>query len=339
MAIDKKHIEHVFAQKFSLKDQKMVQDYFADNHLKEEAKQVVNDQWKQFRENPDVKTDLDQVFYKLFYSINKGKINKPKGRSLFFRISQVAAVLVAGLLIAASIYFSERGTPVENNLHVEFESHGGFRNQFKLPDGTTGWLGHNSKLEYQIDENNQRIVSLDGLAFFDVARHEKQRFIVQTPTELYVEVLGTRFNVASYAGDQTCEVVLETGNVNINLQNGKTEEMVPNERIFYDVKSKSIVKSVVDVKDFLAWTEGKLILNDISLEESCERISRFYNVDIELQTKNMNYQQVRLLLEDETLEEALNLLCLILPIEYRVEGRTAMADDRYSKKKIIFKNK
>jgi ferric-dicitrate binding protein FerR (iron transport regulator) len=339
MAIDKRHIENIFGQKFSLKDQKKVHEYFGDKHLKEESKQVIKSQWEQFQESSDVKTDLDQVFYKLFYSITQEKINKQKGRSLFLRISQVAAVLIAGLLIAASIYFSDKNNPVENNQHVEFVSHSGFRNQFKLPDGTTGWLGHNSKLEYQLDENNQRVVSLDGLAFFDVARHEKQRFIVQTPTKLNVEVLGTRFNVASYAGDQTCEVVLEKGKVNINLQNGKAEEMMPNDRIFYDVKKKTMVKSVVDVKDFLAWTEGKLILNDISLEESCERISQFYNVDIELQAKNMNYQQVRLLLEDETLEEALNLLCLILPVEYQVEGRNALDNDRYSKKKIIIKNK
>lgn len=339
MAIDKKHIENIFGQKFSLKDQKMVQEYFADEHLKEEAKHFINSQWEQFKESPELKTDLDQVYYKLFYSINQEKINKPKGRSLFLRISQVAAVLVAGLLIAASIYFSDRGNPIENNQLVKFVSHGGFRNQFSLPDGTTGWLGHGSTLEYQLGSDNQRVVSLDGLAFFDVAHSEKQPFLVKTPANLAIKVFGTRFNVSAYSADKSCEIILESGRVGLAFQNGKTEEMHPDERIFYDAEKRTVERSVVNVADYLAWKEGRLVLNDVPLEECCVKISRFYNVEIELQTENMQNQQVRLLLEDETLEEALNLLCLILPVEYKVEGRIAMGDDRYSKKKIIIKNK
>jgi hypothetical protein len=50
-------------------------------------------------------------------------------------------------------------------------------------------------------------------------------------------------------------------------------------------------------------------------------------------------QKVRLSLEDETLEDALNLLTLIVPVKFHIEDRTILDDSTYSKKKIIIKNK
>ena len=109
MAIDRKHIDKVFGQKFSLLDQKNLEKYFQDSCLNEEARLVVKEQWEQFIPDPESFPNLDPVFYKLYYTINNRKDSAPKGRSLFFRISQIAAVLIVGLLIATSIYFSNNG--------------------------------------------------------------------------------------------------------------------------------------------------------------------------------------------------------------------------------------
>lgn len=338
MAIDKEHIENIFEQQFSLLDHRKMNEYFNDKVLNEETKLIIKDQWNHFEPDPAMHINLDHVFYKLFYTINE-KNRGISGKNLFLRISQIAAILIVGILIAAGIYFSERSHIPAHDQQVEFISHNGFRNQFKLPDGTSGWLGYDSQLKYYVDSSNNRIAVLDGLAFFDVVHRKIQPFIVKTPKNLNIEVLGTRFNVSAYSADKSCEVVLEKGRVRLNLKDKKIEEMIPNERIVYNSGKRTIQKSMVNVKDYLAWKEGKLILNDISLEETCKKISRFYNIEIELQARNINQQQVRLVLEDETLEETLNLLCMILPVKYEVEGRKALGNNSYSKKKIIIKNK
>lgn len=339
MTINRKHIDKVFGQKFSLLDQKNLEKYFEDNALNEETRHVVKEQWEQFVPNPESASNLDPVFYKLYYTINNGKNSASKVQRLILRISQIAAIMVVGLLISTSIYFLNDDREKVSIQQIEFISYSGFRNQFKLPDGTVGWLGYNSQLKYHLEDNGQRIVDLDGLAFFDVAHHQKQAFIVKTPSKLDIEVLGTKFNVSSYSEDNSCEIVLEQGRVRLNRQNREMGEMLPNERVKYDSEKNSIEKSKVKVEDFLAWKDGKLILNDISLEETCMKLGRFYNVDFELKTEKDDTQNLRLVLEDETLEEALKLLTMIAPVRYQIEKRKILNNDSYSKTKITIKNK
>jgi ferric-dicitrate binding protein FerR (iron transport regulator) len=171
--IDKNHIDKVFSGKFSLKDQKILENYFEDDRQNQKLKQIVLEQWDQFVPESEDQPNLDHIFYKLYYTIDQNSSTKNKHGNLYFRISQIAAILIVGLLIAGGIYFS--GSRVENaNLQkIEFISKTGFRNQFKLPDGTSGWLGYNSELSYQVDKNHQRVVRLNGLAFFDVTHNDE----------------------------------------------------------------------------------------------------------------------------------------------------------------------
>ena len=286
MAISRKHIDKVFSQKFSLLDQKILAEYFKDEHLNEETKLVVKEQWDQFSSGPDDQANLDHVLYKLYYTINNQEEAVLKGRNLFQRISRIAALLIIGMLAVTTIYFANKKEVVKDNQLVEFKSHGGFRSQFILPDGTTGWLGYGSELKYHTDNNN-RIVDLNGLAFFDVTHLPKNPFIVKTSSHLNIQVLGTRFNVCSYSEDKSCEIVLEQGSVQLNLQGKKVGDMAPNERVIYHTDNNTIEKSSVDVVDYLAWKDGKLILNNVSIEETCLKLGRFYNVEFEIQSKNI----------------------------------------------------
>lgn len=339
MTIDRKHIDKVFGQKFSLLDQKNLERYFEESNLNEEARLIVKEQWEQFVPDPDSCPNLDSVFYKLYYAIHNQKNSTPKDRSLFLRISQIAAILIVGLFIATGIYFSNNGNGNGSTQQVEFISRSGFRNQFKLPDGTEGWLGYNSELKYHVDSNDQRIVDLNGIAFFNVTHRPKQPFIVKTPSKLNIEVLGTKFNVTSYSEDNSCEVILEQGSIRLNLQDEKVSEMHPNERVIYQSENNSIEKSSVNALDYVAWKDGKLILHDVSLEEICIKLGRFYNVEFKLETKKIENQKVRLILQDETLEDALKLLTVILPVSYEIEKRKIMNNNSYSKTKIILRNK
>lgn len=61
-------------------------------------------------------------------------------------------------------------------------------------------------------------------------------------------------------------------------------------------------------------------------------------MDFELQTKGIDKQKVRLVLEDENLEDALKLLTMILPVKYQIEKRKILNNDSYSKTKITIKN-
>jgi len=340
MTIIKKYIEKVFSQKHSFLDHKMLVKYFTDEKLNQETESVVKDQWKNFNPESEDTTNLDSIFYKLYYTIHKDRKNVViKGSPLFLKLSRIAAVLIIGVLSTISLYLYNRGFAPINDQQMEFVSHGGFRSQFKLPDGTTGWLGYGSKLKYHVSADHSRIVNLDGLAFFDVMHLEKHPFIVKTPSKLNIKVLGTRFNISSYSKDNFYEIVLEKGSVKLNLPKQKIRNMVPGERVVYHSSDNSIERTKVDVDDFMAWKEGELILRDVSIKEACVKLSRFYNVEFELKGQGLHSQKIRMILKDDSLEDALKLLTIISPVTYHIERREILPGGQYSKKKIIIQNK
>ncbi len=338
MSINRKHIEKIFKQKSSLTDQKKLEEYFISEELNAETKEILKEQWESFEAKQTKLENFNPIFHRIYYTISQLD-DKPQKRKVFLRILQVAAAFIVGILIASAVYYSSNYNAVEPSTHVEFVSTTGFRNQFKLPDGTTGWLGQDSKIKYHLNRKGQRFVKLDGLAYFDVSRNPQRPFIVNTPSNLDVKVLGTRFNISSYTGDEVCEVVLEKGSVSLSLEDRNLGEMNPNERVVYHPEKNSFTKTIVNALDYIAWKDGKLIFNDASLEEACFKLGKFYNADFELQVKELSGQKVRLHLEDESLEEALRLISMLMPLEYKIEERKMNSDNSYSKKKVIIKNK
>ena len=65
----------------------------------------------------------------------------------------------------------------------------------KLVDGTVVAINENSTIAFPEEfKNKQRVVKLEGEAFFEVAHDSTQPFIVDAQRG-YIEVLGTKFNV------------------------------------------------------------------------------------------------------------------------------------------------
>lgn len=337
MAIRRTHIDDVFKQKFTFHDRRILEDYFRDGVLNEETRTVLQEQWEQFDAAHESRPNLDPVYYKLYYQLHHQKGGISGLRKQFRNYSRIAAVFAVGLLVVAGIYVFNHAGKDAVAPPVEFVSHTGFRNQFRLPDGTSGWLGYGSVLKYHTDDRNRRIVELNGLAYFDVVHQKKQPFVVQTPAGLDVEVLGTKFNVSSYEGDHACEVILEQGRVRLQVQGHLVGELCPNERVVYHSANHAVEKLSVDVSDYVAWKDGKLVLHDVSLEEACLKLGRFYNVEFEIQTRKADDKKVRLVLEDESLENALKLLTMITSVQIRTADIKVLNKNSYSKRKIIIK--
>ncbi len=338
MTINRKHIDRIFSQKFSLLDQKMMCNYFDNEQLNEETRKVIADQWANYSASDETDANLDNLYYKLYYQINNQEQLKPGRKRAVLWLSGVAAILVIGFLSVASLYLVYTKNSVSECQEVEFYSPGGFRNHFKLPDGTSGWLGFGSKIKYHF-ESNQRVVELDGLAFFDVSHQPDHPFWVNTPTNLKIKVLGTKFNVCAYKGEVSSEVVLEHGSIQLNIDDKEVGKMNPSERILYKSDDNTIKRSKVNVDDFTAWKDGRLILKDVSLDEARNKLSRFYNVEFIQQAKIIDSSKVRLVLENESLEEAMELLTMITPYKFQIENRKILNNGNYIKRKVIINNK
>jgi transmembrane sensor len=201
----------------------------------------------------------------------------------------------------------------------------GKKSELLLADGTKVWLNAGSRLAFPSRfTKNTREVFLEGEACFEVAKNEKQPFIVKAGN-LDVKVLGTHFNVSAYPADATIETVLLEGSVAVEKPKafglGKTEVVLkPSQKAsFKKEKSEFTVTDEPDVDLYIAWTYGWLKYKRESLSSVLRKVERYYNVEIQLPA---NYPGDDLITGKLDLKESLEAVMVVLAdasqFEYRI---------------------
>ncbi|MBE9599379.1 FecR family protein [Pedobacter sp. MC2016-24] len=165
--------------------------------------------------------------------------------------------------------------------------------QIRLPDGSTVWLNAASSLVYPLNIGvaKTRKVKLRGEAYFEVAKNAAHPFIVETEKQM-LEVLGTHFNVNSYADEQITRTTLLEGSIRVadakNLS--ATEVLKPGEQAV--LSANGIKVSTVDTDESVAWKNGYFKFNNEKQESIMRKISRWYNIQVEYadqEAKNVVY--------------------------------------------------
>ena len=87
---------------------------------------------------------------------------------------------------------------------MEVKTNPGMMTSLTLPDGTLVFLNSESTLSYPSRfDSDTRNVTLQGEAYFEVAKNPEKKFIVSTSHQSQIEVLGTHFNVEAYEKQET----------------------------------------------------------------------------------------------------------------------------------------
>ena len=150
-------------------------------------------------------------------------------------MSAAAAAAVVVIAVAAA-WLAGLRLP-ETGRFQSYANHTGDVAVLHLEDGTQVWLQDGTELRYAVGKGDgERIVRLDGEAYFDVSHDARHPFVVET-RELAIRVLGTAFNVRALAGDPFTEVVLERGAVRLETPGGDNlVRLHPNQRAVYDAR-------------------------------------------------------------------------------------------------------
>jgi ferric-dicitrate binding protein FerR (iron transport regulator) len=168
----------------------------------------------------------------------------------------------------------------------------GKRTQITLSDSSTIWLNSGSKLVYPVHfADNKREVFLDGEAVFKVTPDKSHPFHVVT-RDMEIKVLGTVFDLCAYSDDSTVNTVLERGSVELIYKQGSVfgptkEKMVPGMLAAYDLADKTLIQKKVNTKDYTSWKDGYLIMEKNSLGSIAKKLSRYYNVSIEIESPEL----------------------------------------------------
>jgi len=159
-----------------------------------------------------------------------------------------------------------------------------------LPDGTMAWLNAGTILKYtnQYGKKN-REVEMTGEGYFDVKNDAEKPFMVKT-NDIEIKVLGTIFNVRSYAVDPTVEVSLIEGKLYVTAMESVTNQeitLLPNQRLHYIKDSKTMYATYTDVTKSAQWQVGKLYFVDATLEEIAKDLERRFDVQIYFESSDI----------------------------------------------------
>lgn len=192
--------------------------------------------------------------------------------------------------------------------------------QVTLPDGTKVWLNAATSLTYPARfQSNERKVELDGEAYFEVSKNEKQPFRVMLADSAGITVLGTHFNVMSYSNENTKEVTLLEGRVAVNSKN-KTGELLPGMQA--KIKSNAMTKEEgVDTEEITGWKNGLFVFHDASIESIMRQAERWYDAKVVYQGE-IKQQFNATILRREPLSKLLHLLELTGYVHFRIENKT-----------------
>ncbi len=273
------------------------------------------------------------------------KLPNSNSRRWWRTLQHAAAILLLPLLVYSGyLTFKDHAKYDEQMVMQTVTSRQGMVSRLVLADGTKVWLNSGSELQFPIRfEGLKREVHLKGEAFFEVTKNEKQPFRVNT-SELKVEVLGTSFNVVNFDDDSQSEVVLVTGKVQLTSENGVERidfgPLHPGQRAVYEKGEQKVTRSEVEVEKYTSWRNGTLIFREDSMHEVAKRLSRWFNVEIEITDPEIESYVYKATFRDESLIQVLNLLKLSGPVDYRISQRKNLPNGEFAKQKVsIMKRK
>lgn len=149
--------------------------------------------------------------------------------------------------------------------------------QLTLPDGTKVWLNAASSITFPAAFNGrERKVQLKGEAYFEVAKNEKQPFVVDASGRATVEVLGTGFNVNAYEDEPAVRTTLLEGSVKIVHMRNKVV-LKPGQQATVEA---DIQLSAANPDQVLAWKNGIFNFEDLGFAEVARQLERWYDIDV-----------------------------------------------------------
>ena len=267
---------------------------------------------------------------------------KPAVRRFLMFASVAAASLVIFFLFFYDIGQKRKIADASNTVSTK----AGSKSKIQLPDGTQVWLNGDSKLVY--DENfwgDNREVELSGEAYFDVAKDKERPFIIHTQS-IDLKVLGTAFNVRSYANEKNTETSLIHGSVEITLKHSPDKKIIlkPNEKLIVhnspvadmdkpglDEKNKTdqplLVLDKVHFREAdssateILWVKNKLAFDGETLENIAMKIERWYDVKVQITDEKLKEVKYSAVFTDESLQEVMEALRLTGSFRYTLNKK------------------
>jgi ferric-dicitrate binding protein FerR (iron transport regulator) len=248
----------------------------------------------------------------------KEKTRRTRLNAFYYTVSAAAAVALIVLSLTLSHYVKQSRIPeIPTVMLTEY----GSRSNIVLPDGTKVLLNSGSYISYVYDKKNKtRTAMFNGEGLFEVAKDAKNPFVISLAVGLKINVLGTTFNLMAYDNEQTVEVALTEGVVEMR-SNGRIMTLKPGETGKFDKSSFKLSKSEKTPAQMSGWLDNKIYMDKMSLAELFRRMERMYNVKIHYESDFGDTICYGGVLQEETVTDLLEALKKQSNIKYKIKGK------------------
>jgi ferric-dicitrate binding protein FerR (iron transport regulator) len=149
-----------------------------------------------------------------------------------------------------------------------------------LSDGSVVWLNSGTRLRYPMTfpSGERRLALAAGEAYFEVEADAARPFVVESRWQS-VTVLGTSFNLSAYPDDGNVVTTLSEGSVRIDAADGRQVTLEPGQQARLDMASGRVSLQRVDAWQVAEWRNGYIVIEDLTLEQVMERISRWSGME------------------------------------------------------------
>ena len=257
-------------------------------------------------------------------------------------IRNIAAILLLPLLgLSAYLYYQTNTLKSKSIGLLETTTAYGVRTKITLSDGSEVWLNSGSTLSYpERFTEDKRQVTLSGEAFFKVKSDKDHRFDVQTSDGITVSAYGTEFNVQAYAEEPDIKATLAEGHIQIDqINQSASQELIPGEQAVYSRHTQQMQVRKANLLVETAWKDGKLVFRRTPMEEIAKQLSRHFNVNIQLQGKEIFDYTYSATFTTETLAEILSLLEKTAPIRCEIIEPQQQRNLAFTRKKVIIRKR
>jgi transmembrane sensor len=192
--------------------------------------------------------------------------------------------LGAGLAVAACALFALILAPqlsVDNET-LQYQTRKGEQLQIDLADGSQISLNTNSSLSVKLGENLRQVILHRGEAFFQVERNTDRPFVVDIGAA-EVRVMGTAFNI--HRRENQSDITVTEGVVRVT-ERGGSGNRAPSTELLYANQSVSANSaglfrlSLTDSVATIAWRDGKIVADGMTLVALVDEIARYHDVKI-----------------------------------------------------------
>lgn len=236
------------------------------------------------------------------------------------RVSIAAAILIG--LFGLSTLFTPKKTTTPALVTISAQNH--TQTKLMLPDGSQVFLSAGSSITYPALMDKERQVTLHGKGYFSIVPNAKVPFQVKVgDSSMHINVLGTTFNVEENQENHTVQTTLISGSIELTIPEKKIKKLLkPAEKAIYKTKDNSLFVTTVNTDRELDWLHNRLVFRKTPMKEVLDRISAFYDIDIEIADRSVEQGTFTGTFENRPLRQVLDYITLASKMTYSFEHTT-----------------